>query len=298
MVSDSAQVSATRPFYAADAEVYDLLVTDPVEPWVEIVDAHVAGSAPALIHEAGCGTGRHAAALAARGHHVELADASPELLRLAARRCPGSPAHLVDICRLAPDPRFDAVSCRGVLNDLVSDTERQAALLSMAGVLRPGGLPLLDVRDAARSHERADGTTSRTTVPLPGGGRLTFRSTATWSQGTILVREEHEVEPDDGPRRPVTVYDFVMRPWSREEIAERLARAGFEDLTIAPGVDARRPDRLLVTARRPDRLAGTPPLDSLARLIRVLQHHGLTRRWAAQGCWSRSVSPTTRTTGT
>jgi hypothetical protein len=30
-------VSGARPFYADYAEAYDLLVTDPVEPWVEAV---------------------------------------------------------------------------------------------------------------------------------------------------------------------------------------------------------------------------------------------------------------------
>lgn len=36
--SQSARISADRPFYAAHARAYDLLVTDPIEPWVEFVD--------------------------------------------------------------------------------------------------------------------------------------------------------------------------------------------------------------------------------------------------------------------
>ena len=56
----SAEVARSRPFYAAHAEAYDLLITDPVEPWVSAVhDRLVAdGSAPATILDAGCGTGR------------------------------------------------------------------------------------------------------------------------------------------------------------------------------------------------------------------------------------------------
>lgn len=37
VTSHSAQVSRSRPFYARHAQAYDLLVTDPVEPWVQAV---------------------------------------------------------------------------------------------------------------------------------------------------------------------------------------------------------------------------------------------------------------------
>jgi SAM-dependent methyltransferase len=70
----SAQVSRMRPFYADYAEAYDLLVTDPAEPWAEAVHDRLLSSGwpSALVLDAGCGTGRHAAALAAKGHHVDL----------------------------------------------------------------------------------------------------------------------------------------------------------------------------------------------------------------------------------
>lgn len=126
--------------------------TDPVEQWANAVDALLAP--PAHIYDAGCGTGRHAAALLARGHDVELADTSPDLLRVAARRCPGATTHLADIRRLPPDPRFDAVTCPGALDDLAGD-ERAAALRSLAGQLRSGGLLLLDVREACPQAEEA-----------------------------------------------------------------------------------------------------------------------------------------------
>jgi 2-polyprenyl-3-methyl-5-hydroxy-6-metoxy-1,4-benzoquinol methylase len=127
--SDSAQVSETRPFYADHADAYDLLVTDPVEPWVEAVHERLVsrGWPSAVVPDAGCGTGRHAAALAAKGHRVDLADASARLLAQAAARHPSARALHVDLCTLSADTAYDAVMCRGVLNDMTTDAERDAA---------------------------------------------------------------------------------------------------------------------------------------------------------------------------
>jgi hypothetical protein len=38
-------VSQAKPFYADHAEAYDLLVTDPVDPWVEAVHERLLQSA-------------------------------------------------------------------------------------------------------------------------------------------------------------------------------------------------------------------------------------------------------------
>jgi SAM-dependent methyltransferase len=114
-----------RPFYDLHADAYDALITDPVEPWVDAVDDHLrtAGLSSASVVDAGCGTGRHARALMDRGHRVSLLDASPSLLAIASRRCPDSPAHQTDICTPKLHETFQAITCRGVLNDLVSDEE-------------------------------------------------------------------------------------------------------------------------------------------------------------------------------
>lgn len=52
---------------------YDLLVDDPVGPWIEVVEDALrrrAAPLPARILDAGCGTGRHAAAFAALARAV------------------------------------------------------------------------------------------------------------------------------------------------------------------------------------------------------------------------------------
>lgn len=150
MTSRSARIASERPFYELHADTYDALITDPVEPWVDLVDEQLrsAGLSPAAVLDAGCGTGRHAATLIGRGHRVTLLDASEALLRIAGRRCPCSPTLLTDLCAPATNDTFDAVLARGVLNDLLSEQERTDALASFARLTRSGGILALDVREA------------------------------------------------------------------------------------------------------------------------------------------------------
>ncbi len=56
----------------------------------------------------------------------------------------------------------------------------------------------------------------------------------------MRARERHE----HGER--VAEHDFVMRPWTEEELRERLARAGWERIELRPG----RESRLVATATR------------------------------------------------
>jgi SAM-dependent methyltransferase len=249
--SPSAHTATQRPFYAGHADAYDLLITDPAGPWVDAVHDRLvrAGRPAASILDAGCGTGRHAAGLIARGHHVDLVDASPALLARAAGRCPSARAFRADLCALSLDRTYHAVTCRGVLNDMVTDQERDAVLRSLAGALCGGGLLLLDVREEAASRERADGVPRTRTVEVGPGRTLTFTSTTTWRDGALHVEEHYDAGPGPGPSGRSS-YRFVMRPWSRSELHRRLTRAGFGDIEIAGGAGRRTPDRLFVAAAR------------------------------------------------
>jgi SAM-dependent methyltransferase len=249
VTSHSAAVSRTRPFYARHAKAYDLLVTDPVEPWVNAVHERlVRVSWPtAAILDAGCGTGRHAAALTALGHHVDLADAADDLLRQAAARCPQARTFHADLCVLSLGPTYDAVICRGVLNDMITDADRDAVLRTFASGLRTGGLLLLDVREEHGSRDRADSTPRRQTVQLAPDAQLDFISTVTWHAGLLQVHEQYIVRA--GLQAPQeSTYDFVMRLWTDDELVRRLSAAGFHDIEISPGVGRKTPDRLFVVA--------------------------------------------------
>ena len=248
MVS-SARVSAERPFYARHADAYDALITDPVEPWVDEVHDRLvrAHRSPAALLDAGCGTGRHAAALIAKGHRVDLADASPALLARAGERCPGARALLVDLCATDPLGAYDAVTCRGVLNDMTTDDERESVIASLVGSLRPGGLLFLDVREADAARLRADGRDRRVVADLGDDTELRFTSRSRWQRGLIRVEERYEFVVA-GRVTEESRYDFAMRPWSRAELSSVLRRHGLRRVDITAGVGRRTPDRLFVAA--------------------------------------------------
>ncbi|MFG1625757.1 class I SAM-dependent DNA methyltransferase [Kribbella sp. NPDC049227] len=252
MNSRSAKITSERPFYDLHAEAYDALITDPVEPWVEWIDQHLrdVGHESASVLDAGCGTGRHAAALIDRGHRLTLMDAAPRLLAIAADRCPGSRAILADICAPSLTETFDAVTCRGVLNDLVEDAERDQALDAFAMLTSAGGVLVLDVRESEASRSRADGAWHTKDAELADGGRLKFSGRSTWRAGRLVVEERYELADTTGVASPTREYTFEMRPWTTAELESRLRRAGFQSIEIQPGIGRRTTDRLLATARR------------------------------------------------
>ncbi|MEV6629523.1 class I SAM-dependent methyltransferase [Actinoplanes sp. NPDC051470] len=247
-------MASKRPFYSLYAHAYDLLITDPVEPWVAAVHSSLARPA-ATILDAGCGTGRHAAALIELGHRVDLIDVSVELLALAAARCPTARTWTADLRALGTWPAattaasgdlgcaYDAVTCRGVLNDLIDDDERLSAMRSLAGCLIPGGALFLDVRERDASRRRADGVPRSKRVDLPGGGLLTFAARTTWDDGLLRVDETYTLDGRDSH------YDFVMRPWTEPELRDVLGTCGLHDVRISAGAGRRTPDRLFVVAR-------------------------------------------------
>jgi glycine/sarcosine N-methyltransferase len=177
-----------------------------------------------------------------------LLDPAPALLAQARERVPGAQALAATIAA-APEvaPEVDAIACRGVLNDLVEDRERDGAFVALARAVRPGGVLVLDVRD--RDATAARYGSSRTLRREAGG--VVFTAEGRWDDvaGLVRVRERHEARSQtEHPDAPVRVaqHDFVMRPWTAEELRERLSSAGWRDVEVRPG----RESRLLAVATR------------------------------------------------
>jgi hypothetical protein len=249
LMDPAAEVSRSRPFYSQYADAYDLLATDSVEPWVNAVSLGLPSWRP------WCSSSMRAAG---------QVDTRPGLLLVAIRSrwltrhrtCSLSldagvlrpPARLVDLRAMPAPALYDVITCRGVLNDLIIDADREAALQAMARALRPGGFLFCDVREAGASAARADGTSFSKQVTMPEGGELTFTSTSSWSARLLLVREEHVLVSETVEQR--SEYQFAMRPWTKEEITDRFIRVGLIQVTSEPGVGRSAPDRLFVHARR------------------------------------------------
>jgi SAM-dependent methyltransferase len=255
-----APAARPRPFYTEYAWAFDLIIDRPVRKECAVIASWLIerGVLPgARLLDAGCGTGRYARELARRGYRVHGIDRSPDLLDVAATqsgdRTGAVSFALGDILTL-PVGEYDAILCRGVLNDFIEDEDRHAVCSSLAHALRPGGILVLDVREweasAARKLQepvfRKRVTTER--------GLLTFTSvTALDAERRRLVVSEQHSLVHDGKERAHD-YVFVMRCWTREELSESLASNGLHQVAyfgaFDPAVESGRTDRIVAVAER------------------------------------------------
>jgi len=250
----------TRPFYGEYAWAFDLLVDRPVQKecgviaaW--LVECQVLPGADVL--DAGCGTGRYAIELARRGYVIRGIDLSPALIDVAVRSAEHATGRVSfaigDICDAVPD-RYDAILCRGVLNDIVEDEERETVFAGFAGALRPCGALVLDVREWGASLERkAKEPLFRKRVSTDRG-ELTFTSVTAVDRPKrqLLLAERHALVHRG--EEHIVEYQFVMRCWERGELAALLVRHGFGDVryfgAYDADVEAGATDRLVTVARR------------------------------------------------
>lgn len=163
---------ATDVGYAAWAATYDAPgnVTVALEQEVvrELLSALSAGS---TVLDAGCGTGRHTAFLASRGHHVVGIDSSPEMLALAAVKVPTARFQRAELERIPlPDDSVDAAVCGLVLSHA---RDLRPAVGELARVLRPGGRLVV-----SNPHPFATGL-------------LDWRATVTDDSGRVVVIPEY-----------------------------------------------------------------------------------------------------------
>jgi SAM-dependent methyltransferase len=236
-----------RPLYHSFAWAYDLVVTAPAGPGATAVAEalRARGLRPgATVLDAGCGGGRHAAELVGAGFAVTGLDRSPELLAVARERVPDARFEEGELRDWSPGAPFDAVLCRGVLNDLISDEDREAAAGGLRRALGPGGLLLADVRDWKASVEHYRAKPVHEAAAATFGGIFAFRSETTVDPERRLLRVRERIALDEH----LEEYDFTMRCWTREELESTLRAAGFDAIEDAPGLGARS-DRITVTAR-------------------------------------------------
>lgn len=249
----------SRPFYGSFAWAYDLLSDRPIaSECAQIASILSDRGLPsgARLLDAGCGTGRHAVDLARRGYRVTGLDASADLVAVARQRAgaAGVPFIIADLTALPAAPQYDAILCRGVLNDLVDDQARRNAFQAFARALGRGGALVLDVREWEATARRKTGEPVHERTVQTVHGPLTFRSETRLDHATrrLLINERHVLT---SPSRPTSAdYDFVMRCWTRDEVDALGAAAGFTALEYHASFDRASPvgstDRLVVVASR------------------------------------------------
>jgi ubiquinone/menaquinone biosynthesis C-methylase UbiE len=182
----------------------------------------------------GCGYGRHAMEIAARGHNVVALDLSlPLLLRgadEAQRR--GLSINFVhgDMRELAYEAQFDGAYCMfstfGFFDD---DTNKRAAAL-FARALKPGGRLVLDLLN--RDYVIAD---LPTRVWWEGDGCVVLEE-VDFNYFTSRVVSTRSIVFDDGRQ---IEQEISLRAYSLHEVGKLLHGAGFRVLSVSGGLAAR-----------------------------------------------------------
>lgn len=169
--------------------------------------------APADILDVPCGFGRHAGALAARGHRVTGVDASSDQLRLARERNPG-PTYVQGDMADPPDGPFDVVVNLFTSLGYDDDAADGAALRAWRDRLRPGGRLVLETMHRDR--------VARIWQPGPRRmGPVTEDAEIDWAAG--VVRSTWTM-PD------ATERTMQVRLYCATELIGMVREAGFADV--------------------------------------------------------------------
>ncbi len=201
----------------------------------------------ARVADLGCGEGRHALALAARGMRVTALDISPSFIERGRAEAVRQGLHvdwvLGDMRTPRPGP-YDLIALLFQIFGYFSDEENLELLRDWRNALAPDGRLIVDVWN--RERILADFVPHAEWTAASG---LAVREERTWDAATGRLAVRYRYRRREGPAR---AYDASFRLYGREEITALLRQAGFAldrvfgDLQGAPW----RPDspRLVVLA--------------------------------------------------
>ena len=194
--------------------------------------------------DAGCGGGRHARALAARGAQVVGIDLSADLLTDAVERG-GAPRYVLADFRALPlrGGGFDHVMSFFTAFGYFDDAGNERQLREFRHVVRDGGGLLLDFLNAPRVRATLVAHSSREVAGLVVREERAIRED----------RVEKSVELTDPSAARTEKWSESVRLYEREELERMLSAAGFGVRRVygdlAGGEWSRSADRLVVVAR-------------------------------------------------
>ena len=211
--------------YANAAPYYDLLYGfKDYDAEAEVIAATIREAAPGArtILDVACGTGKHAAALVARGFHVDGVDLEPRFLELARARCPSGAFTLADMTSLDLGLRYDAVVCLfSSIGYVLTVPRLEQTVARLAAHVAPGGVLLLD--PWFEPGELTHGFTMAT-VGESEGLRVT-RSSRTLIEGdTSLLEFTYVVERGGSVEEMKETHALGL--FTREQTCAAFARAG------------------------------------------------------------------------
>jgi SAM-dependent methyltransferase len=188
------------------------------------------GGRPAWILDMGCGTGRLACELAARGHQVTGADPAAAMLDVARARPGGDRVRWIqtDAVRLAGRTRFDLIVLTGhVFQLLLDDRDVRAALRTLSQHQASGGWLAFETRNPA-VREWQDWNPGQTTRRVEAGGLAAEVHYDISGVSGELVTYETWFRFADGD---VVVVPDTLRFMDQAQVAGFLADAGRTEVT-------------------------------------------------------------------
>jgi glycine/sarcosine N-methyltransferase len=205
--------------------------------------------------DAGCGSGFHSFLLAQLGVAVIAADASAEMLRRFRKHARDFRVQIPSVqstfqeLKKSISKQHDALFCLGnSLAHILRSDELVAALRSFAGVLRPGGILVIQLLNYERILERRE----RIQSVKDSSGKTFVRFYDFDHKGikfniATLERSRGRVEQ--------RLQSVRLRPWLHDEILSALARTGFIQARTFGGISMERfsprtSKDLVVLARR------------------------------------------------
>jgi SAM-dependent methyltransferase len=243
-------------------ELYEAWFPDPearAAGFVDDVAARFRAPGRRLL-DAGCGTGRDAAALAARGWEATAVDLAPAMVDHVRRHHPAVTAAQADLRTLDLGRAVDVVSCLDSTLLALHDTaDLLDALRRIAAHLVPAGLFVAEMRNgaflltAAAHAELLDGETER--VRSWQGVEYTARTRLHVDHAAQLLRRRRTWSWPGGEHTERTAWRLLFP----RELTDLLDRAGFDVLALfdTPGPRTEEPwhaDAELGTALTRDRL--------------------------------------------
>jgi SAM-dependent methyltransferase len=214
--------SYTDPRLAA---VYDTL--NPPDTG-EAFYRDLTGTVPQRILEIGCGTGRLAVSLAARGHAVTAADPAEAMLEIARARQGGELVHWTpsDAAGLDLTARFDLIVMTGHVFQVFLDDEAVSACLKMAARhLAPDGRLAFETRNPlVQEWEEWIPDLTREDLVLPDGAVVEVHYDIAAVEGDLVTFETHFRFAGEEPR----VATSTLRFMDRATLDRLLAVAGLE----------------------------------------------------------------------
>jgi SAM-dependent methyltransferase len=233
-VTGQADSRAAEEAYDAMAAVYDTFTAyNDYERWIASILPPLRrhGLRGDRLLDVGCGTGKSFLPMLARGWQVTGCDVSPGMLDQARAKAGGAAdLHVADIRELPVFGAFDLVWALGdVVNYLYDHAELTSALRGMRANLASGGLVVVDANPLGcyRSFFAETYEVER------DGRRMTWRGEASTdvAPGSIC-QARFEVEVASGEDTGVETCVHRQRHFSKAEVLECLAEAGFECLDV------------------------------------------------------------------